>query len=175
MQSQASVRESHSEKLIEFAVSLSRANVPARVFKQAQVCFLDSIACGLFGAKQPWGEMMAANTLAESAPGPCTLLGRPETIAPAPAALVNGTAIHGFELDDLIVGAVVHPGAIVVPAALDAHGTPADPCSDAERSERFRKLASAAVPSAVADRILEAASRLDELSSVRAFSQALSG
>lgn len=165
----------HSERLVEFAAALSRADVPGRVLKQAAACFVDSVACGLFGAKQPWGEMMAANTLAESAPGRCTLLGRPETIAPAPAALVNGTAIHGFELDDLVVGAVVHPGAVVVPAALDAHGTPADPCSDAERSERFRELASAAVPSAVADRILEAASRLDELSSVRAFSQALSG
>ena len=99
---------------------MSRANVPDRVLKQSQACLVDSIACGLFGAKQPWGEMMTANTLAESAPGPCTLLGRPETIAPAPAALVNGTAIHGFELDDLIVGAVVHPGAVVVPAALAA-------------------------------------------------------
>jgi len=110
----------HSGRLVEFAAALSPASVPDRIFDQAQGCVADSIGCGLFGATQPWGGMMAANTLAESAAGSCTLLGSTETVAPAPAALVNGTAIHGYELDDLIVGAVVHPGAVVVPAALAA-------------------------------------------------------
>ena len=118
IQGQGAVR--HSERLVEFAIALSAANVPNRILKQARACLGDSIACGLFGARQPWGEMMAANTLAESAEGACTLLGQAKTLHPAPAALVNGTAIHGFELDDLIVGAVVHPGAVVVPAALAA-------------------------------------------------------
>jgi 2-methylcitrate dehydratase PrpD len=39
--------------------------------------------------------------------------------------LCNGTASHGFELDDLLDEAIVHPGAIVVPAAFaaaEAHG-----------------------------------------------------
>jgi 2-methylcitrate dehydratase PrpD len=39
--------------------------------------------------------------------------------APA-AALCNGTFTHGFELDDLLDEPIVHPGAIVVPAALAA-------------------------------------------------------
>jgi 2-methylcitrate dehydratase PrpD len=34
--------------------------------------------------------------------------------------LCNGTAIHGFELDDVLDEAIVHPGAVVVPAALAA-------------------------------------------------------
>ena len=114
------VAAGHGEALVDFAVSLTERSLPPRVLKQAADCLLDSLACGLFGAKQPWGEMMAANTLAESAAGASSLLGRRERIAPAPAALVNGTAIHGYELDDLIVGAVVHPGAVVVPAALAA-------------------------------------------------------
>jgi len=120
MESKAPGVARHSERLVEFATSLSRTNVPARVLTQAQACFIDSIGCGLFGAKQSWGEIMADNTLAESGTGQCTLLGRSQTVAPAPAALVNGTAIHGFELDDIIVGALVHPGAVVVPAALAA-------------------------------------------------------
>ena len=37
--------------------------------------------------------------------------------APA-AALCNGTAAHGFELDDLLDEPIVHPGAIIIPAAL---------------------------------------------------------
>jgi 2-methylcitrate dehydratase PrpD len=111
---------SHGETLVDFAATLTGRSVPPRVLKQAGDCLLDSVGCGLFGAKQPWGEMMAANTLEECAPGASSLFGRRERVAPAPAALVNGTAIHGYELDDLIVGAVVHPGAVVVPAALAA-------------------------------------------------------
>ena len=58
--------------------------------------------------------------LAEQASGRSTLVGRPET-APAPAAaLCNGVAAHGFELDDHLDEAIVHPGAIVVSAALAA-------------------------------------------------------
>ena len=114
------VATSHGEAMVDFAATLSERSVPPRVLKQAADCLLDSIGCGLFGAKQPWGEMMAANTLEECAAGASSLFGRRERVAPAPAALVNGTAIHGYELDDLIVGAVVHPGAVVVPAALAA-------------------------------------------------------
>jgi 2-methylcitrate dehydratase PrpD len=34
--------------------------------------------------------------------------------------LVNGTAIHGFELDDVIPAALVHPGTVIVPAVIAA-------------------------------------------------------
>ena len=110
----------HAERFVEFMRSMGRDEIPQHVIQQAKACVLDSIACGLFGSRQPWGEIMAANTAAESASGPCTVLGRADRLAAAPAALVNGTAIHGYELDDLIVGAVVHPGAIIIPAALAA-------------------------------------------------------
>jgi 2-methylcitrate dehydratase PrpD len=109
-----------SEAFAGFLCSLRRDDIPPRILQQAKACVLDSVACGLFGSQQPWGRIMAANTHAESAAGSCTLLGHASTLAAAPAALVNGTAIHGYELDDLIVGAVVHPGAVIVPAALAA-------------------------------------------------------
>ena len=66
-------------------------------------------------------------------------------------------------------------GEVRTSAALDAHGTPADPCTDAERRERFVQLASAARPSPAVDSILDVVNRIDALSSVRALSQALRG
>src|SRR4051794_7753915 len=108
MEKKGASRLLHSERFIDFLHSLGERDVPKKVITQAKACILDSIACGLFGSRQAWGKMMAANTLAESARGPCSVLGHPYALAPAPAALVNGTAIHGYELDDLIVGAVVH-------------------------------------------------------------------
>jgi 2-methylcitrate dehydratase PrpD len=110
----------HSQRLIEFLASISERSIPARLLAQAQTCFIDSIGAGLSGAMQPWTRMLAENTLAESASGRCTLFGRRERIALAPSGLVNGTAIHGFELDDFISQANAHPGAVTVPAALAA-------------------------------------------------------
>jgi 2-methylcitrate dehydratase PrpD len=50
--------------------------------------------------------------------GPATAFGLPRSLHPAAAALVNGTAAHGFELDDYIEGCFAHAGAPVVTAAL---------------------------------------------------------
>jgi 2-methylcitrate dehydratase PrpD len=58
--------------------------------------------------------------LAEQTKGRCTIVGRAETVAAPAAALCNGTAAHGFELDDHLDAAIVHPGAIVIAAALAA-------------------------------------------------------
>jgi 2-methylcitrate dehydratase PrpD len=109
---------SESRQFAEFFAALSERDLPEQIFDRALDSLIDSVGCGLFGATQSWSQMIAANTLAESAPGRCTLLGRGEQLAPAPAALVNGTSMHGFELDDLISEAIAHPGTVVVPAAL---------------------------------------------------------
>ena len=109
MENQGGQSLGHAERFVEFVCSMGREMIPQRVIQQAKACTLDSIACGLFGSRQPWGRIMAGNTVAESAAGPCTVLGHPAALTAAPAALVNGTAIHGYELDDLIVGAVIAP------------------------------------------------------------------
>jgi 2-methylcitrate dehydratase PrpD len=58
-------------------------------------------------------------------------------------------------------------------SALDAHGTPADPCTSAERDRRFRQLASAAKAAPAVGDILDACGRIDALASVRSLSRAL--
>ncbi len=63
---------------------------------------------------------MSAEVLSDGSHGACTILGRSEKVAPSQAALCNGTAMHGFELDDLLAEAVIHPGAVIVPAVLAA-------------------------------------------------------
>src|ERR1700712_3543793 len=95
-------------RLIDYLSSMSLRDVSGEVPGRAQACFIDSIGVGLFGALQPWSRMLAENTLLESMQGACTVLGHRASLSPAPAALVNGTAIHGFELDDLIAEATAH-------------------------------------------------------------------
>jgi 2-methylcitrate dehydratase PrpD len=109
-----------SRELIEFAQGLKIESLPPDIVKRAKGCLLDGLGCGLFGSLQPWSRIMADEMLAEGSRGNSTLVGRKETLAAPAAALCNGTAIHGFELDDLLDEAIVHPGAIVIPAALAA-------------------------------------------------------
>lgn len=52
--------------------------------------------------------------------GRCTALGHSRRLGMYDAALVNGTAAHGEDFDDTFEGGPVHPGAVVVSAALAA-------------------------------------------------------
>lgn len=63
---------------------------------------------------------MAAQSFTEKSQGKATVFGHAAPVAPAAAALCNGTAIHGFELDDLLPAAIIHPGTVIVPALLAA-------------------------------------------------------
>jgi 2-methylcitrate dehydratase PrpD len=118
MKAETSSNRNAAQELIQFCQTLSLDTVPAGVVEQAKWCLLDSLGCALFGSRQPWAKIMAEEMLAENSRGRSSILGRSEVLAASAAALCNGTAAHGFELDDLLDEAIVHPGAIVVPAAL---------------------------------------------------------
>ncbi|HZP74606.1 MAG TPA: MmgE/PrpD family protein [Pseudolabrys sp.] len=99
--------------------------IPEAVRDHLKLCLLDSIGCGLFGAAQPWGKIAADVAVSMSGGGPASLFGRSEAASPSDAALANGTAIHGFEIDDAHVASSLHPGAVALPPALalaQAHG-----------------------------------------------------
>jgi 2-methylcitrate dehydratase PrpD len=106
--------------LIEFLHGLSAADLSPALTANARIALLDNLGCGLFGAKREWGRMITDLVRDEGSQGRATVYGLGTTCAPARAALANGTCTHGFELDDIIMGALSHPGAVVVPAALAA-------------------------------------------------------
>jgi len=110
----------HSRELIEFTHGLKLESLPPDIVSRAKGCLLDSLGCALFGSLQPWAKIMADEMLTEGSRGRSTVIGHQQMLAAPAAALCNGTAMHGFELDDLLDEAIVHPGAIIVPAALAA-------------------------------------------------------
>ena len=110
----------HADSLVEFFAALSLREVPATIVNRARRVVLDSLGCGLFGASQAWSKAAVQAVARDRSSGDCTVFARTETYAAPLAAFCNGIAIHGYELDDLIAEAVVHPGAIVVPAVLAA-------------------------------------------------------
>ena len=88
-----------ARRLLEFAHALAQGPLAPRLAAQAKRCLLDNLGCGLFGASQPWTRLMRAEIEAEQPLGACSVFGSARTAAAPAAALVNGTAIHGFELD----------------------------------------------------------------------------
>jgi aconitate decarboxylase len=97
---------------------LELSRVPPDVVGHLKMCLLDSLGCGLFGAALRWGVIAADVAVAFSNGGVSSLFARPERVSPADAALANGTAIHGFEIDDAHLASSLHPGAVTVPAGL---------------------------------------------------------
>jgi len=112
------VTETHTDRLIGQLFALRLQDIPERTREQAANCLIDGVGCGLFGATRMWSRLLVEEMLEDRADGNCLVLGRPERLTPAGAALCNGTAIHAFEMDDLIAATVIHPAAAVIPAAL---------------------------------------------------------
>jgi 2-methylcitrate dehydratase PrpD len=109
-----------TRELLDFLHTLEIDRVSPSVIDAAQNGVLDTLGCALFGSPEPWSRIMAAEMLAEAPRGNSTIVGERTTVAAPAAALCNGTAAHGFELDDHLDEAIVHPGAIIVSAVLAA-------------------------------------------------------
>ncbi|MBI3044563.1 MAG: MmgE/PrpD family protein [Betaproteobacteria bacterium] len=101
-----------------WAAALRYETIPADVIEHAKLCLLDGLGCGLFGSTRPWGKISADLARDLSGGGKSTLWGTNDGASPADAALANGTALHGFEIDDIHLRAMLHPGAVTIPAAL---------------------------------------------------------
>lgn len=105
-------------QMLEKLAALSWDDLSPRAPRSASLALLDNIACGVFGTRFQWTQITSALALEEKSTGRATLFGSDVPVTPARAALSNGTSIHGFELDDIVLGSLVHPGSVVVPAAL---------------------------------------------------------
>src|SRR5215212_5162465 len=108
----------HTRELLDFLQALSLDSLPSSTVDAAKTCLLDTLGCALFGAPEAWSQIMAAEMIAEGSRGHSTIVGHDEPVAAPAAAMCNGTAAHGFELDDHLDEAIVHPGAIVMAATL---------------------------------------------------------
>jgi 2-methylcitrate dehydratase PrpD len=110
-------RMDESRRLAQFAAETTYENLPVDVVEAARIYILDDFAAGCAGALTPWSDMVAG-LARETSVGPCTVIGRGWTTSPAYAALVNGVAVGGFEVDHPFTPGSCHPSGAVFPAAL---------------------------------------------------------
>ncbi len=109
--------------LASFAAQLRGETLPDKVRERVRYLLLDYLAVTLRGSQLPSSQTTCQmlETLPgayNSATGSVTILGRPERAEASWAALANGVAAHGLEMDDVENRSSLHPGVVVFPAAL---------------------------------------------------------
>src|SRR5215207_2179514 len=102
----------------QWVADLDYDQLPARTREVVKCQILDTLGCGVYGYQTPWAKMLLEWARAGGSKPEATVWGdATPSLRAADAALVNGTSSHAFELDDYH-NAKLHPGAVVVPAAL---------------------------------------------------------
>jgi 2-methylcitrate dehydratase PrpD len=112
----AGTAASPTPRLASFLASVRLADIPEEVVVRANHLVLDGIACALVGAHLPWSQTAVRSVAALEGGGPASVLGWDLRVPPTAAALLNGTFIQGFELDDYHEHGPLHSASIILPA-----------------------------------------------------------
>jgi 2-methylcitrate dehydratase PrpD len=79
---------------------------------------LDTLAVAIAGAGEPLVRMLEAELVDQGGAGTAGVIGRDLTLPALSAALLNGTASHALDFDDVNMAIPGHPSAAVLPAVL---------------------------------------------------------
>jgi 2-methylcitrate dehydratase PrpD len=109
---------SSTKSLAKFAAELDLDAVPESVVEAAKTLMLDSLGCTLYAGRLPWSRLLQKYVAGEEARPRAAVWGTDIATSPALAALANGTAGHGFEIDDVDHRSGLHAGSVTVPVIL---------------------------------------------------------
>jgi len=107
-------------------VDARQAPLPPEVEHHARRVLLDYVAAVLAGSHSESAVRVQQYLETSESPGHIPVFGTSLRFSPGQAALANGTASHGLEVDDGYTPGAFHPGAPVISAALAAaedHGS----------------------------------------------------
>lgn len=110
--------KNYSRALAKEMIALNFADLSAADIEQLNVLLMDQIAVAQHGASTPWGTAVRNYATRFDGTGSAPVFASTIKVAPEIAALANGTATHGYELDDTHDASLSHPGAVVIPAAV---------------------------------------------------------
>jgi aconitate decarboxylase len=108
--------------LAQFVSGLQYEDIPDQVLERIKLLMLDSLGCALYGADLPWSRILQRTLAGLEGGGQgeagLSVWGTGLRLSAPHAALINGTQVQGFELDDVHRQGVLHVGAVVLPALL---------------------------------------------------------
>ncbi|MGB3742560.1 MAG: MmgE/PrpD family protein, partial [Castellaniella sp.] len=107
-----------TRQLADFVASLTAKDVPDELRGILSNALLDSVGCALFGLTTETCSIIRDFTVAQGGPQESSIWGSgSQRVSAINAVLTNGAAVHGFDFDDHS-RAKIHPGAVVIPAAI---------------------------------------------------------
>ena len=121
METAASTTEGTAEitrRLAEFASSLSFEEIPTEAVTVAKHCLLDWFGVTLAGAEEPLTQKLFDFVRAEGCGDHATLVGLGARGSVSQAALINGSASHALDYDDVLRILGGHPTVPVAPPVL---------------------------------------------------------
>jgi 2-methylcitrate dehydratase PrpD len=104
--------------IAEFVAALDYARIPPEVVARIKLLILDALGCAVFGTALPWSRILMATLGGLDGAQACVVWGTARRLSAPHAALVNGTLVQSFELDDVHRAGVLHVGAVTLPALL---------------------------------------------------------
>jgi aconitate decarboxylase len=105
----------HTRAIAQFVSGLTYEQVPSEVRERIKLLILDSLGCAIYGANLEWCRILRDTLEALDATRTTSVWGTCRRLSSPHAALVNGTQVQGFELDDVHRTAVLHVGAVTLP------------------------------------------------------------
>ena len=109
---------SHTRTIARFVSGLRYEDIPPVVIARIKLLMLDSLGCALHGTSLEWSRILRQTLGAVDTTQGCRVWGTAEKLSAPHAALVNGTLVQSFELDDVHRQGVLHVGAVTLPPLL---------------------------------------------------------
>ncbi|NKB57662.1 MAG: MmgE/PrpD family protein [Alphaproteobacteria bacterium] len=105
-------------KLAENSMSFTLDGLPKEAVEVARHCFLDWLGVTLAGSREPLAGILLKEALSEGGNPQATVIGDGRKVSIQQAALINGSAGHALDYDDVHLLMPGHPTVPVVPALL---------------------------------------------------------
>jgi 2-methylcitrate dehydratase PrpD len=106
----------NTKNVVDFFVASRFEAIPDQALTVAKSAIQDCVGVALAGARPPAGAIPAAWARKAAGAGAAVVWGQDFKTAPHDAALVNGTAAHALDYDDVTWGLIGHPSVSLVPA-----------------------------------------------------------
>ncbi len=109
-----------TDSLSKFIYNLRFENLTEQLVRNIKLYTLDFMGVSMLASTFPWSRSVYNMMDEFGGKDLCSIIGYNRKTSPPLAAFVNGSLAHGIDWDDSHVAAIVHPGAVVIPAALAA-------------------------------------------------------
>jgi 2-methylcitrate dehydratase PrpD len=103
-----------SSRVAEFITNLTYNDLPEEVVGLIERCFVDTVGVMTAGSSATAGTRVKEMITSEYNDGAATIFGHNEQVPSSEAVLVNGTATHADDYDDVSDGMDGHPSATMV-------------------------------------------------------------